>query len=163
MYFSIFFRVLLTSTHMTLFKHSKISNYFLKKSNILISKALIRRIFINTYYLWSLTSAPRAFVNISIFLFKYSFWLNSNTHCFNQFIYAIIKETRCLIHNHRKLSWNGAKVWLELFLFVHSLIEWFIETSKLFVTNKLKGKLCSDSRLYISFLPFELVTSKLVK
>jgi len=48
-----------------LFKHSKISNYSSKKTNILISNALITCIFINTYYLWSLKSAPGALVNIS--------------------------------------------------------------------------------------------------
>jgi len=52
---------------MTLFKHFKLNNYSFKKSNISISNALITRIFINTYYLWSLNSTPEALINISIF------------------------------------------------------------------------------------------------
>lgn len=59
------FWVLLTSVSGTLFKHTKISNYHFKKSNISISNAIITCIFINTCYLCSLKSAPGTLVNIS--------------------------------------------------------------------------------------------------
>jgi len=58
--------LLLTSVPETLFKHSKINNYSLKKLDISISKTLITCIFINIYYLWSLKSVLRALVNIFV-------------------------------------------------------------------------------------------------
>jgi len=42
-------------------------NYFIKKSNIFISDALITHIFMINYHLKILTSAPEALVNISLF------------------------------------------------------------------------------------------------
>jgi hypothetical protein len=47
----------------TLFKHSKLSNYYLKMLNFLIPNALIAQTFIKNYYLRSLPS-PGAIVKI---------------------------------------------------------------------------------------------------
>ena len=58
--------VLLTSALGALFKNFKRKNYFIKKSNILISDTFITHIFIISYYLKVLTSAQRAPVNISL-------------------------------------------------------------------------------------------------
>jgi len=48
-----------------LFKHSKRRNNLIKKLNISISDALITHIFIKSYFLKPLKSAPGALVNIS--------------------------------------------------------------------------------------------------
>ena len=64
--------VLLTSAPGAFFKHSKKSNYSLKKSNISIFKALITCIFIHTYYLWSLTSG----LLLLLLLLCESLWTN---------------------------------------------------------------------------------------
>jgi len=49
-----------------LFKDSKRKNYFIKNLNILISDALITHIFMISYHLKVLTSAPGAVSNISL-------------------------------------------------------------------------------------------------
>lgn len=59
-------RILLMSVSETLFKHTKISNYSLKKLNILIFNVINTHIFIYTYHLRSLISAP----SISLRLIK---------------------------------------------------------------------------------------------
>jgi len=59
-------RVLLRSAPMTLFKHSKLRNYSLKRLNCSISNALNTHIFIKSYYLRPLTSVSGALVNISL-------------------------------------------------------------------------------------------------
>ena len=51
-----------------LFKHSKFSNYFFKKSTITISNALNTKLFIKNLPFKVLKECPGALVNISFFL-----------------------------------------------------------------------------------------------
>jgi len=59
-------RILFTSAPGTLFKHSKLENYSLKKSKSSISNALNVQFFLKSYYLRPLKSASGARVNISL-------------------------------------------------------------------------------------------------
>jgi hypothetical protein len=58
--------MMLTSAPGALFKDSKRRNNFIKKSKISISDALITHVFMTSYHLKALTSAPGALVNISL-------------------------------------------------------------------------------------------------
>jgi len=57
------------SAPLALFKHFKLGNYSLKKSNSLIFNVLNTHVFIKSYYLRHLKSALGTLVNISIYLF----------------------------------------------------------------------------------------------
>ena len=60
--------VLLTSAPGALFKHSKLGNYFFKKSNSSISNALNTQIFIKSYDLRPLKSTLEVLINISLII-----------------------------------------------------------------------------------------------
>jgi len=65
----IYIQVLLTSASGTLFKHSKLENYSLKKLNNSISNTLNAQVFIKSFCLKPLKSAPEKLVNISLYIY----------------------------------------------------------------------------------------------